>query len=118
MGLKKMWSFFRRSFLPNWSAGRSRAEGRGFPALVRIRRPDGVPAHRVAIDGRYEPSGRQVRETRPTPQGLCIFHWRANGHDEKLSLRLEADGATAELEVEHDRLSPSEVIEVTLHQET
>jgi hypothetical protein len=69
---------------------------------------------RVRIEGVYEPSGRLVRDTRPTPQGLCIFHWQANGGDDCLRLRLESDDGRAEVEVSHDRPSPAEVIEVLL----
>lgn len=85
--------------------------------MVRVRTPNGEPATRVTIDGVYEPSGRRVRETRPTPQGLCIFHWLANGKDERLRLRLETADGIAEVEVPHDRPAPAEVIEVRLADE-
>lgn len=103
-----MWSWLKRG-------RRSKRAARGFPAMVRVRKPDGEPASRVTIDGFYEPSGRRVRETRPTPQGLCIFHWLANGKDERLVLVLgTADGPSARVEVLHDRPAPAEVIEVHL----
>ncbi len=102
-----MWSWLKRR--------RARQASRGFPAMVRVRSADGQPVDRVTIEGVYEPSGRLVRDTRPTPQGLCIFHWLANGGDERLRLRLLAeDGSLAEVEVPHDRPSPAEVIEVLL----
>ena len=83
--------------------------------MVRIRRADGRPVHRVTVEGVYEPSGRLVRDTRPTPQGLCIFHWKANGGDERLRLRLSCEeGELAEVDVPSDRPSPAEVIEVLL----
>ena len=83
--------------------------------MLRVRKPSGEPASRVIIDGVYEPSGRVVRETRPTPQGLCIFHWLANGKDERLVLELRCpDGRSARVEVRHDRPAPAEVIEVQL----
>lgn len=103
-----MWSWLKRG-------RRGKRAARGFPAMVRVRKPDGEPASRVTIDGVYEPSGRRVRETRPTPQGLCIFHWLANGKDERLVLELRSpDGPSARVEVQHDRPAPAEVIEVLL----
>ena len=102
-----MWSWFKRA--------RSKRASRGFPAMVRVRGADGQPVSRVTVEGVYEPSGRLVHDTRATPQGLCIFHWLANGSDERLRLRIRTDeGQTAEVEVPHDRPSPAEVIEVLL----
>ncbi len=83
-----------------------------FPALLRVRNPNGKPVDQVRISGVFTPGGNLLEKTLTTANGLCMVEWPARAR--KLKISIVAGDSSAQIEVLDSRPDPDRVIEVQL----
>lgn len=83
-----------------------------WPALVRVRHPDGAPVETVECTATWYPSGRRVTRRRHTGAGLCVIPWRSD--ERRVHLEFAAGPSVGWIELERDRADGGRARELRL----
>lgn len=95
----------------DWFRGLFRRESPVPPLMVRARAHAAAPRE-VAIEALWLPSGQRRAYRSKDAQGLCMLPWMKSA--ERVSLRVRAAGAVADLDVDLDEARSGKAIDLAL----
>jgi hypothetical protein len=95
-----------------WLRGLFGDDGRAPPLVVRARTSALAPRE-VSIDAVWYPSGLRRAYRAKDAQGLCVLPWVKSAR--RVSLRVRAEGAEAELDVAIEDARAGRAFDLALH---